>query len=132
MGAYKDKNGTWFASARYKNWAGETKRKMKRGFSTKREALAWEREFIAKNEGNLEMSFSSFYDVYKTNMEKRLRQNTWQTKETIVEKKILPYFGEKQICNIKPVDVLRWQNTMLAYRDENGMPYSPRVFKNHP
>lgn len=24
MGAYKDKNGTWFASARYKNWAGET------------------------------------------------------------------------------------------------------------
>lgn len=48
MGAYKDKNGTWFLSARYKNWAGETKRKMKRGFSTKREALAWEREFIAK------------------------------------------------------------------------------------
>ena len=46
MGAYKDKNGTWFASARYKNWAGETKRKMKRGFPTKRDALAWEREFI--------------------------------------------------------------------------------------
>ena len=129
MGAYKDKNGTWFASARYKNWAGETKRKMKRGFPTKREALAWEREFIAKNEGNLEMNFSSFYDVYKTNMEKRLRQNTWQTKETIVEKKILPYFGEKQICNIKPVDVLHWQNIMLAYRDENGMLYSPVYLK---
>lgn len=63
MGAYKDKNGTWFASARYKNWAGETKRKMKRGFPTKREALAWEREFIAKNEGNLEMSFSSFFYI---------------------------------------------------------------------
>ena len=26
MGAYKDKNGTWFASARYKNWAGEAKK----------------------------------------------------------------------------------------------------------
>lgn len=46
MGAYKDKNGTWFASARYKNWTGETKRKMKRGFPIKQEALAWEREFI--------------------------------------------------------------------------------------
>ena len=32
MGAYKDKNGTWCASARYKNWAGETKSKMKRDF----------------------------------------------------------------------------------------------------
>ena len=63
MGAYKDKNGTWFASARYKNWAGEAKRKMKRGFPTKREALAWEREFIAKNDGNLEMTFQSFYEV---------------------------------------------------------------------
>lgn len=39
MGAYKDKNGTWFASARYKNWTGETKRKMKRGFPTKRESI---------------------------------------------------------------------------------------------
>lgn len=57
MGAYKDKNGTWFASARYKNWTGETKRKMKRGFPIKWEALAWEREFIAKHDGNLEMTF---------------------------------------------------------------------------
>ena len=39
MGAYKDKNGTWFASACYKNWTGETKRKMKRGFPTKRESI---------------------------------------------------------------------------------------------
>lgn len=129
MGAYKDKNGTWFASARYKNWAGETKRKMKRGFPTKRKALLWEREFIAKNEGNLEMSFSSFYDVYKTNMANRLRQNTWQTKETIVEKKILPYFGDKQMCSIKPIDVLHWQNTIMEIRDENGVPYSPMYLK---
>jgi len=129
MGAYKDKNGTWFASARYKNWAGETKRKMKRGFPTKREALLWEREFIATNEGNLEMNFSSFYDVYKANMANRLRQNTWQTKETIVEKKILPYFGDKQVCDIKPIDVLHWQNTIMEIRDENGVPYSPMYLK---
>ena len=86
---------------------------MKRGFPTKREALLWEREFIATNEGNLEMNFSSFYDVYKANMANRLRQNTWQTKETIVEKKILPYFGDKQVCDIKPIDVLHWQNTIM-------------------
>lgn len=102
---------------------------MKRGFSIKRDALAWEREFIAKNDGNLEMSFSSFYDVYKTNMANRLWQNTWQTKETIVEKKILPYFGDKQVCDIKPIDVLHWQNTIMEIRDENGIPYSPVYLK---
>lgn len=129
MGAYKDKNGTWFASARYKNWAGEAKRKMKRGFPTKREALAWEREFIAKNNGNLEMTFESFYELYKNNLQNRLRENTWQTKSGIVEKKILPYFGSKRICDIKPIDVLRWQNKMIEFRDKNGMPYSPMYLK---
>lgn len=72
MGAYKDKNGTWFASARYKNWAGETKRKMKRGFPIKRDALAWEREFLAKNEGSLEMTFASFYAMHLSKRERSL------------------------------------------------------------
>ena len=130
MGAYKDKKrGTWFASARYKNWMGETKRKMKRGFATKREALEWERQFIAKNDGNLEMTFQSFYELYTSNMQNRLRQNTWITKDSIVEKKILPYFGEMRICDIKPLDVLKWQNEIMKVQDENGMPYSPVYLK---
>lgn len=129
MGAYKDKNGTWFASARYKNWAGETKRKMKRGFSTKREALAWEREFIAKNDGNLEMTFESFYELYKNNLQNRLRENTWYTKEMLIKQKILPYFGNYRICDIKPIDVLYWQNTIMDFKDENGVLYSPMYLK---
>lgn len=129
MGAYKDKNGTWYASASYKNWAGESKRKMKRGFPTKRDALAWEREFIAKNNGSIEMMFSSFYELYRSNLEKRLRVNTWKTKEYIIVKKILPYFGDMRICDIRPIDVLHWQNEMLDYRDENGIPYSPVYLK---
>ena len=130
MGAYKDKKrGTWFASARYKNWMGETKRKMKRGFATKREALEWERQFIAQNDGNLEMKFQSFYELYKSNMQNRLRQNTWITKYSIVEKKILPYFGEMRICDLQPLDVLKWQNEIMAFRDENGTAYSPVYLK---
>ena len=41
MGAYKDKNGKWYISVRYKNWLGEGCRKTKRGFTTKRDALEW-------------------------------------------------------------------------------------------
>ena len=50
---------------------------MKRGFSTKREVLAWEREFIAKNDGSLEMTFQPFYELYKNNLQNRLRESTW-------------------------------------------------------
>ena len=31
MAVYKDKNGTWYVSARYTNWKGEADRKVKRG-----------------------------------------------------------------------------------------------------
>lgn len=49
MPAYKDeKQGTWFALFYYQNWKGERTKKMKRGFPTKREAIAWEHEFLQK------------------------------------------------------------------------------------
>ena len=60
MGAYKDKGGRWYVSVRYKNWLGEPSRKTKRGFTTKRDALAWEREFLQKSAGSLDMTFNSF------------------------------------------------------------------------
>lgn len=60
MGAYKDKNGTWYAQFRFTNWKGEADRKTKRGFATKKEALKWEREFLTQSAGNLEMTFEAF------------------------------------------------------------------------
>ena len=59
MGAYKDKNGTWYAQFRFTNWKGEPDRKTKRGFATKREALDWERDFLTQSSGNLEMTFEA-------------------------------------------------------------------------
>ena len=40
MPVYKnDKNGTWYAIVRYKDWTGQNKQKCQRGFATRREAL---------------------------------------------------------------------------------------------
>ena len=47
MPAYKDsKQGTWYASFYFENWQGVKQKKLKRGFATKKDALAWEREFL--------------------------------------------------------------------------------------
>ena len=51
MAAYKDKNGKWYISVYYDTWDGKRSRKVKRGFSTKREALEWEREFLNQEKG---------------------------------------------------------------------------------
>ena len=53
MAVYKDKwngynNESWRVSVYYKDWKGEQKRHDKRGFKTKKEAVAYEREFLAR------------------------------------------------------------------------------------
>lgn len=47
----------------------------------------------------------------------------------IIEKKILPYFGDKRVRDVKLVDVLHWQNVIMETIDENGMSFSPVYLK---
>ena len=68
-------------------------------------------------------------EIYITDKKKRLRENTWSVKEHIIRTKILPYFKEKRLSEIKPRDVIAWQNEMLNYRDKNGKVYSPTYLK---
>lgn len=97
MAVYKDKNGTWYVSARYDNWQGEHARKVKRGFKTKKDAMEWERDFLLEKAGSLDMTFEAFVELYKTNLKERLKQSTWQTKISIIDNKILPYFRKKRM-----------------------------------
>lgn len=68
MPAYKDKNtGKWYVSFYYEDWDGQTQKKFKRGFETKKEALDYEKNFSVKMEGSLNMVFEDFYELYKDN-----------------------------------------------------------------
>ena len=57
-------------------------------------------------------------------MQHRLKPTTLRGKQTIIEKKLIPYFGKLQICNIDAEMIRRWQNELIAYRDEKGQPYA--------
>lgn len=130
MPAYKDnRQGTWYASFYFENWQGVKQKKLKRGFATKKDALAWEREFLLQQAADLTMTLEAFVEIYITDKKKRLRENTWSTKEHIIRTKILPYFKGKRLSEIKPRDVIAWQNEMLNYRDKNGKAYSPTYLK---
>jgi len=59
----------------------------------KSEALEWERNFKLKENQSISMSFTSFVDIYLTDLEPRIKRNTFLTKKHIIETKILPYFG---------------------------------------
>ena len=74
MAVYKEeKTNTWRAVYRYTDWNGERKQTQKRGFKTKREAQAWEREQLNKTSADLDMTFKSFVDLYTADMKTRLK-----------------------------------------------------------
>ena len=122
-------NGTWYVMARYVNWKGERRQKCKRGFATKKEAQEWERMFQLQNASDLDMSFEAFTELYIRDVKTRLKENTWLTKEHILRTKLLPYFENKKMCDIRAKDIIQWQNEQISYRDEKGKPYAPTYLK---
>ena len=130
MAVYKDeKTNTWMVYYRVTDWKGDRKQSTKRGFPTKRDALAWEREFLNKTQADLSMTFASFIETYTVDMKNRIKENTWQTKEHIIRTKILPYFGKRKISDIQPRDIIAWQNEMIKGCDKNGKKYSSVYLK---
>ena len=130
MSVYKEeKTNTWRVIYRYTDWTGQRKQSQKRGFKTKREAQAWEREQMNKATADLDMTFESFIKLYTQDMQSRIKENTWHTKENIINTKLLPYFKKRKISQITPKDIINWQNEMINYRDAKGKPYSPVYLK---
>lgn len=114
MPANREDNGTWTVQCYYSDWSGTRKKKKKRGFATKRDALEWEREFLARQQGDTSMSLSAFIDLYMEDMAHRLKSSTVENKRIILDQKIRPYLGEKQLDAITAADVRKWQNQMMG------------------
>lgn len=122
------KTNTWEVRCYYEDWSGERKQKTKRGFKKKSDALEWERAFKLQQEHEF-MPFKEFIESYKGDMEPRLKANTWQAKEYIINEKILLYFGEKKMNNIKAAGIIKWQNEMMTIKSVRGTPLSQTYLK---
>ena len=131
MAAFKDKkNGSWYVQFRYTDWRGERQQKLKRGFATKKEAQAWEREFLMQKQADVNMSFESFVALYEKDVKPKLKLNTWLSKEHIIRTKILPYFKKRKLSEITARDVIDWQNEIRQHTKSSGETYSPDYLKN--
>lgn len=113
--AYKDKKrGTWFASFYYTDWQGHRKLKKKRGFETKRDAKAYEEEFLKQGGRSCNMTFGSLVELYLPDMENRLKPTTSRNKRYLIEKRVLPFFKDLPVNEITPAHVRHWQASLLA------------------
>lgn len=131
MPAVKDvKTGKWEIFLRYTDYQGNNIKKHKRGFTTKKEALEWEREFLNKIKFNVSMSFKSLAELYFEDLKHRLKENTLEIKKFIFYNKILPFFEKLTLEKITPVTIRNWQNEILNLKNpSNNEKYSQTYIK---
>lgn len=121
------KNGTWLAQFRCTDKFGNEVHKCKRGFATAEEAQAWEDEFITSTGCTMEMTFGEFFKVYEADLRPRLREHTWRQKEYAIKSRVLPFFANKKMDKIRTIDIVRWQNTLMAPTQTTASPTAPRT-----
>ena len=114
MPVYKDKTtNTWYASFHYKDWTGQSKRKLKRGFRTKKEAQKFEAEYKRMACADMDMTLQTFVDVYFNDKQGELKQKSIMIKRQMIDAHIIPYFGDKKMNEITPADIIQWQQVIL-------------------
>ncbi|MCF8019113.1 MAG: site-specific integrase [Vallitaleaceae bacterium] len=114
MRTIRDENtGKWKVDYTYVDWLGNRKRSTKRGFATKREAEEWGRSFLAQKQADNTMTFGDFLEVYYEDMEARLKEHTMISKKYVIDLKVLPYFKDMKLSDIKASTVRKWQNELM-------------------
>ena len=130
MPAYKDKKtGLFYVQFYYRDARGAKRHKTKKGFQTELEALLWEKNFKALKDDAMDMTFADFCKVYEAEARPRVREHTWLTKENIIQSKLLPFFGDMRMCDIRPVDIVRWQNSLAGSTRADGDGFKPTYLR---
>ena len=121
MAAYKDEErGTWYVSFYYEDWTGAKKRKVKRGFRTKKEALNFEAEYKRTAKADMDMTMGEFVEVYFRDKSQSLKDRSIKNKRDTMNAQLLPYFKDRPMNSITPAEIIQWQNTIIekGYSDD--------------
>lgn len=114
MSVYKnEQKNSWYVSFYYTEWTGKRKKKKKEGFASKKEAQAFEHNFLEKIAGQCTIRFDLLVDTYLDDCKKRVKLSTYMTKRTIIQKHIVPFFATMRTNEITSAIIRKWQICML-------------------
>lgn len=111
----------------YQDWQGKNVKKRKRGFKTKREALAWESEFKNSVDVNMNITLAEFVEIYFQDKSGELKERSIKNKRYMLERHVIPYLGKRRMDEITPSDVINWQKVM---REKGYKPTYLRMVNN--
>lgn len=111
-----DITGKWQSQVWYVDWQGKRKRKHKRGFNSKKEALAWERAFLGEAHGE-KVTMASLIAAFKNNINTKvelgkLKESTAYTKTNYLARYIEPYFTDVNAEKVLTRHINEWLKTL--------------------
>jgi len=106
---YDEKTKTYYTSFYYKDFSGQTHRKLKRGFKLQREAKEYERNYIAKMQGNSSMLFEDLASYYMQDLKTKAKPTTICNRQALIDHYLIPAFSKLQADNITPAHIRQWQ-----------------------
>ena len=98
---------------RVKDYTGKVIHKKKRGFTTKKEALEWERDFLASLQYDSSTTFGSIAEDFMMEITPRRRKTTIRTYR-IALAHILPTFKSVPMADISEKMIVLWQNELIS------------------
>ncbi len=133
MPSYEQNKNSKLWSVRFReiDATGETHQKRLSGFSTKKAAQYGYQDYLAKKaeeeaarvneqpEDPNDMYFEILVNLYFRYEQGRVKNSTYYDIESKINRRILPAFKGLKIKEIKPIDVLEWQNKLLVELSTN-------------
>lgn len=117
MAIYKDaERNTWYCSFYYEDWTGKKKRHHKRGFATKKAAQQYETRFLNMQKASMDMMLKDFVEIYFKDKKGELKERSIQSKRHMINKHIIPVFGEVPMNKVKASDIIQWQNQLIEQK----------------
>ena len=104
---------------------------MPRVMSAKDKAFQKEKQRLMKQaETYRQLVITRDSQLYEKDKKPQIKMSTWITKEAIIKSRLLPYFGNRKMNEIKATDIIKWQNEMLSLENGKNGKYAQTYLKS--
>lgn len=121
MASYTQNKSSKLWSVRFRETTdGKTVQKRLSGYKTKKEAIAAYELYklntqAEKPKDEEKILFAVLAEAYLNYEKSRVKESSYYDIERKIRKHIIPYFGKFAVNDIKPINVLGWQETLSEY-----------------
>lgn len=105
---------SWYCSFVYRDYNGQKRRKVKRGFTTRGDALEWERAFLERFAGTPDTVLRAVCENYLHDLAFRLKPTTLVTKRAILVTYVVPLLGDVPVNAITAGMIRKWQQNIMS------------------